>query len=330
MADDLFDLRNAVTLGNFHQAIAEGSQIKVTGRKAEDIVDIHAERDLLIARAQVGLGQHDAVIAEHRSASHALLKLAHAWAAFHRAQLKHDTSDADAAFKQLAAVAGEKPSAGVPATAAVLAAACHLYRDEVAKAVQLCGTWAAALEAGTSGAGQPQQTVTRQSLELRAVLVEALLRMHRADFADKALQDMRKLDDDSVLTMLAGISVAIAQSGGAAADKIAEARGLLQDLGARCGQSTSLLNISAVTALLSGKPSECEASLVASLGKRSNDTDTLSNLAALAATLGKPAEAFQRLSAQATASSADAVWPKQFAAAQQRFRDSASAFVAAV
>ncbi len=331
MADELFDLRNAVALGNFHQAIAEGSQIKVTGRRADETVEIHAERDLLIARAQVGLGQADAVIADHKNASHPLLKIALAWASFNRALAHNDDADAAAAAKSLLALAGEKPAAGPAATAATIAGACLVHRGDTVGALQLCGAWADALAKDAAAAGAAP-SVARQCIELRSIVVEALLRMHRVDVAHKVLVEMRQLDDDAVLTMLAGISVGVSLTAANVAPSSGEsvdAKALLQDLAARCGQSPALLNIAGVAGLLAGSTNTCESSLVAALSKRSTDVDTLSNLAALAAALNKPADAFTRLCGQATSAGRGAPWPSQFADAQARFAEAARTFVVA-
>lgn len=365
MADELFDLRNTVALGNFHQAIAEGSQIRVSGRQADEIVDIHAERDLLVARAQVGLGQWDAVIADQRNASHPTLKCALAWATFVRAlrsasnnnnnskQIKKDEPEVASALKILESVAGDTPKVGVAATAATMLAACYFHLasadDENASSslnagLHLCGSWVAALSKQIPQTAPPSNTLVRHLLELRAVCVEGLLRLARLDLADRMLQEMRTLDDDAVITMLAGVSVTLAQAaqiGGAPLNsasgdqsqqhdsKANEALSIIQDLSARCGQSTTLLNIAAIASLLAGKSTDSEGFLVASLGKRSTDVDTLSNLAALAANLSKPVESYNRLVGQAASSDSNGAWTKQYAAAQLRFREAASSFAAA-
>lgn len=349
MADELFDLRNTVTLGNFHQAIAEGSQIRSNpGRKAEEVLDIHGERDLLIARAQVGLGQFDSVISEQQNATHPYLKAAHAWASFHKALSKKSSSSSSkaeipevaAAIKTLETLAGEKPQVGVAATIVTLYAACFFHlgacgddASSINKGLHICGSWVEALNKQIPRDAPPSNLLVRHILELRSMCVDGLLRLSRVDLADRMLQEMRTLDDDAVITMIAGVSVAVAQQAAqptAATDsKAQEALSILQDLAARCGQTTSLLNISAIAALLANKSSDSETSLVASLGKRSTDIDTLSNLAALAATLSKPTESFNRLCGQASAASNnEAPWTKQYAAAQQRFREASSAFVA--
>lgn len=348
MADELFDLRNTVTLGNFHQAIAEGSQIRSNpGRKAEEVLDIHGERDLLIARAQVGLGQFDSVISEQHNATHPFLKAAHAWATFHKAlskksgnHSKNDIPELAAAIKTLESLSGEKPQVGVTATIVTLAAACYFHLgacgddpSAVNKGLHICGSWVEALSKQIPRDAPPSNLLVRHILELRSMCVDGLLRLSRIDLADRMLQEMRTLDDDAVITMIAGVSVAVAQQAtnpSASADSRAnEALAIIQSLAARCGQTTSLLNIAAIASLLANKPGDSETSLVASLGKRSTDVDTLSNLAALAATLSKPTESFNRLCGQASAASNnDAPWTKQHSGAQQRFREASAAFVA--
>lgn len=323
MADELFDLRNSVALGNFHQAVAEGSQIKVSGRPAAEISDIHAERDYLISRAQVGLGQFDAATSEHQNASHPLLKAAHAWANFHKG------ADRDGALKALQLLVGfAKPGTpGTSSTIVGLLAACHLHLNDVQASLAVVGNWIEALskEKPMSGTGVSEALLTRQGVELRSIMVEGLLRMYRVDLADKILNDMRALDDDAVLTILAGVSVALATG---SPDRIAEAKSLVQDLSARCGQSISLLNIAGVAALLSGQQSDAEQCFVSALAKKSSEVDTLSNLAAVAAS-SKAQEAFAKVYAQAHAANSEAAWTKNYAAAQKRFAEAVDAFKAA-
>lgn len=332
MADVLFDLRTHVHVGNFHQAVAEASQLNLSAASA----DVRAEAALLAAQAQSHLNNASVVHAEHKAASHPLLKAACAYASFHS-----NRAEQEAAVEVVKALyASAKPGApGVPTVLAVLHAAMLLHRDDCNGALQLAGSWAEALskEQAHAGQGVTEALLARQGIEVRSVMVEALLRIHRADLADRVLQDMRALDDDNILTMLAGVSVALAlaaQNGGGAAtsagdvSKISEAKSIVQDLTARCGQSIALLNIQGVAALLSGSQTDGEQALVTALSKKSSDADTLSNLSAVASAT-KPHEAFVKVHAQAAASNADATWNKHYAAAQQRFRDAADAFNAA-
>jgi coatomer protein complex subunit epsilon len=311
MADELYEVRNAVVLGNFHQAIAEGNNAKPSSKKPEDVQAFNADRDLLVAKAQIGLGQFDVVAHELRTATHPLLVAAGHWATFNKDIAQGGSGDAAAA--ELIAVAGVTPKAEL-APVAMLAAVAQLHKADITGAMRLSSTWAAAIDA---------ETHPREVLALRAVAADALLRFNRVDLADRELSAMKKIDDDAVLTLLTTATVCLRQ-GATSTPKFREAQTAAQEITMRCGQSVSMLNLLALAQLGQGNAADAERSLLDALAKRSGDADTIANLAVVSAQLAKPTEATQRYVGQAKAAAPHAPWSKTHSAMEQRFRDAAA------
>eukprot|EP00672_Neobodo_designis_P011129 CAMPEP_0174855448 /NCGR_PEP_ID=MMETSP1114-20130205/33305_1 /TAXON_ID=312471 /ORGANISM="Neobodo designis, Strain CCAP 1951/1" /LENGTH=313 /DNA_ID=CAMNT_0016090189 /DNA_START=32 /DNA_END=973 /DNA_ORIENTATION=+ len=310
MADELYDVRNGLVLGNFHQAIAESTNAKPPSRKAEDVQAFNVERDALVAQAQVGLGQFDIVLGDLKTATAPLLVATRHWAALHK-ELRSG-GNGDEAFTSLAALAGESPTAA-NAPIAVLAAAASIARGDVSGALKLAATWAQAIDASK----QP-----RDAIGLRAIACDALLRMNRVDLAEKEVTAMRDIDDDNVQCIMANIATAL-RAGAKARDRFGEAEILVNELVGRCGQSVSLLNLLALAKIGQGKAQEAEGHLLDALSKRSGDADTLANLAVVAMQLGKSEQAARYIT-QAKAAGAQAEWVKAYTSIEGRF-DAAAA-----
>lgn len=308
MADELYEVRNSLVLGNYHQAIAEGTGAKSHSKKPDEVQQFNTERDALVALAQVGLGQWDMVLNDLRNAAAPLLVGVRHWASLHKALAAGDAGDA--AFAELSATAGETP-ASAQAPVAVLVAAAATLRNETSTALKVASTWAAALK---------EEQNPRVVIQLRAIAVDSLLRMHRVDLAERELNAMKNIDDDAVQCLISAIAVHL-EAGAAKPDRYRDAETLINEVVGRCGQSVSMLNLLALAKLGQGKPQEAEQHLLDALSKRSADAETLANLAVCAAQLGKPQEATLRFVSQAKATGPHAVWSKQYAAMEQRFAD---------
>jgi coatomer protein complex subunit epsilon len=310
MADELYDVRNGLALGNFHQAIAESTNAKPPSRKAEEVQAFNIERDALVAQAQVGLGQFDIVLGDLKTATAPLLVATRQWAALNK-ELRAG-APGDEAFAALAALAGESPS-GANASVAVLVASGSIARGDVSGALKLAATWAAGIDASK----QP-----REAIALRAVACDAYLRMNRVDLAEKEVTAMRDIDDDNVQCIMANIATAL-RAGAKARDRFGEAEILVNELVGRCGQSVSLLNLLALAKIGQGKAQEAETHLLDAISKRNGDADTLANLAVCAMQLGKPEQAARYVS-QAKASGSQSEWVKTYASMESRFTTAAT------
>lgn len=122
------------------------------------------------------------------------------------------------------------------------------------------------------------------------MLVTSLLRIHRIDLAEKALQKMNEMNDDATLTQLCSAYVALSKGG----DKIQEAESTFQTLIDKYGESVSLLNGKAMCYLMTKRYEDAYKVLVTALSKRSDDPETLINLIICSQHMKKPKDLIQR------------------------------------
>lgn len=309
MGDELFDVRNSLVVGNFHQAIAEGSNAKTVAKKPDDIAAFNVDRDALVARAQIGLGQFDPVIAELRNASHSTLVAVRQYAEFSRDIASG--GDGSEALGKLVDAAGDV--AGSKADAAVLAIAALIQSRDLSSALRLANKWTTALDA---------QAYVRQVIELRALTADALLRLQRPELAEKEVQLMKTLDDEATLTILTAGLVALRQ-GPAKRAKFDEAAQNFQEVSSRCGSSVLAMNLLALANLGRGRVADSEKNVLDALSKKSGDAETTANVVVVAAQAGKPLEQVQRLANQAK-NVAGSTWAKTYNAMEDRFREAAA------
>lgn len=307
MGDELYDVRNSLLLGNFHQTIAEGSSAKTVLKKPEDIAAFNVDRDALVARAQVELGQFDAVLGELRSVTHPTLVAVRLWAELQRELVSGLDGSAQAA--KLAELVREVVTA--KADAAVLAVAALIATQDTTGAIKLAHQWASGLDASCS----------RGLIEMRALLADLYLRLNRADLAEKEVAQMKAVDDEATLTILYHGIVAL-RLAAVKRDKFDEAAQSFQEINSRCGSSVLVLNLLALANLGRAKPADAERNLLDALAKKSGDADTIANLVVVASQLGKPTE---RYVAQCRGIS-KSPWTKQYAAMEERFKEAAATF----
>lgn len=107
-----------------------------------------------------------------------------------------------------------------------------------------------------------------------ALAVQILLKMERADVAEKTLRGMAALDDDATLTQLAGAWVNLALGG----SKVQDASYVFQEMGDKYSWTPKLYNGSAVCHLHMGQYDEAEKDLLEALTRDGKDPETLANL----------------------------------------------------
>lgn len=127
------------------------------------------------------------------------------------------------------------------------------------------------------------------SLELLALHAQILLRLDRADLAEKQCKLMQEKDDESCLTQLTQAAVCLALGG----VRAKEAGLLYKDMLDRYGETVPVLNGAAVACMAQRQYTDAAKYLQDALAKAPNDADTLANLAAVSQHLGKVAEGAQ-------------------------------------
>lgn len=309
MGDELFDVRNSLIVGNFHQAIAEGSNAKTVLKKPDDIAAFNVDRDALVARAQIGLGQYDPVINDLRTATNSTLVAVRLFAEFSR-DVAGGGDGAEALGKLLEL--SSEPQGG-RADAAILAVAALIVQRDLSGALRLANKWVTSID---------QQAYVRQVIELRALTADVLLRLQRAELAEKEVQQMKTLDDEATLTILTAGLVALRQ-GPAKRSKFEEAAQHFQEVSSRCGSSVLTMNLLAIANLGRGKTSDAEKNVLDALSKKSGDAETTANMVVVAAQAGKPLEQIQRLVNQAR-NVPGSSWGKAYNSMEERFKEAAA------
>ena len=312
MGDELFDVRNSLIVGNFHQAIAEGNSARTVLRKPEDIAAFNADRDALVARAQIALGQHNAVIHDFKNATHPTHVAVRLWAETSRDIASGGTGELHIQ-KLRDMISGEDVVAG-KGDAAVIAIAALIHARDIPGALTLANRWISGLDST-----HHQRVV----IELRALVADAYLRMNRPDLAEKEVTHMRGIDDESTLTLLMHGVVAL-QLAAVKRDRYNEAVAQFQEVSSRCGQSVLILNLLALAHMGRGAAAEAERCLMEAMAKKSGDGDTTANLVAVNAHSGKTMDSLQRHVTQAC--NASSIWATNYVAMERRFQEAVSTF----
>ena len=113
------------------------------------------------------------------------------------------------------------------------------------------------------------------TMEQVAICVQIYLLLDRLDLAEKAVDQLRRSDEESMLTQLASVQVALATGSSMAA----EAVHTLTQISEQYGPSPMLLNLMACANLQAGNYAEAESKLMQAREEFSaNDADTLVNL----------------------------------------------------
>ncbi|KAG5470576.1 hypothetical protein LSCM1_01820 [Leishmania martiniquensis] len=320
MADALFDVRNALTVGNYHQAIADASTARPTSSKPADVTAFQTEKNALVALSQIGLGQVAAVITQLRSESHPLLVTIRTWAELVSAMrdLGALSEPASNAMQRLRSDA-EKVVADT-VYKAVFAAAALLHQQDVLGALTLAKKWLGELP-------NPEEALAiRYTVELHGIAAEALLRLNRPDEAAKEVKRMEHVDSEAIATILYSGIVALHQ---AAADvNVANynaAISAFKEVQLRCGQSVMVSNLMALAHMGIKDYDAAERTLLDALAVRSNDEATLTNLAAVTAHKANAFADVERYIQQASLT--HGTWGETYRA-KERFLDEAiSAFM---
>lgn len=253
----LFDVRTQLYVGNYQTCINEAQKLQLDGLVAE-------ERDILMYRAMVALGQHSTVRGEISGSSPTALQAIKHLATY--LSRKSERPGVVTAFKKLQedGISMNNP------TVALMAATVFMYQGESEEALKcLHGS---------------------DSLENVALMIQILIQISRPDLARKELKRMQTLDDDSTLTQLATAWTDLATGG----EKLQDAYYVFQELSDKYGGTPLLLNGQAAAHMMQGRYEDAEGCLLSAQEKNSNDPETLINLNVVAQRLGKPVETSQR------------------------------------
>lgn len=286
--DELFTLKSQLWVGNFQNAISEGGML---GHLRDAL---RHERDVYVYRAHLALGNASLVLQAIPDAGAPIaLSAVKLWAAYLARQVDSELVQLTLAEWLADPASGEN--------AQLLLVAGQIFAQE--------GKLSDALSALSRGG----------SLEHMLYMVHLYLQMDRADLALKQVAEMKRIEEDSTLTQLA-TAWALALKGG---DKADEAALHFQELADRFGATPQLLNGSAVAFMALKNFPEAERLLLEAVQKDPTNEDTLINLVAVSAHLGKPSEQYLVQLQQVAPHSK---WLENYVALDQTFSQTAATF----
>lgn len=290
-SEDLYELRNALFLGNYSQVISEGTQIKANQyKRAEENEILLGERDYLIAKAQIGRRENNLAISDLRQKSDPTLKALLCLAEYLKAQTAGVADAQTRAVEQVTdlvkrSLEDEGEANEKNARLCVTASTVLIHEGNYEQALEWLKSWATSLHTKakeeTGGATPAEQMgssggINALLLEVHALCVDIFLRMNRPDFAEAELKHMMKIDDDAPLTTLFHGWVALRKSSD---EQVKEAEGLFEDLKEKFGHTAMLLNGTALCMMAQNRWAEAEKVLEEALmGPGANDPDTMINL----------------------------------------------------
>ncbi|KAG5496234.1 hypothetical protein JKF63_02535 [Porcisia hertigi] len=320
MTDVLFDVRNALVVGNYHQAIADGSTARPLSSKASEVTAFNVEKTAVVALGQIGLGQGDAVVGQLRAENNPLLVTIRRWAELMCARRDHG-SFSDAAMNATRCLQSDAENVAADVVyKAVFASAALLYQQDVIGALTLAQKWLGELP-------KPEGALVRRyTVELHGIAAEALLRLNRPDEAAREVKRMEQVDSEAIVTMLYSGIVALHQ---AARDTHAAsydaAVSAFKEVQLRCGHSVMVSNLMALAHMGLRDYDAAERSLLDALAVRSNDEATLVNLAIVSSHKSNSLDSAERYIQQAV--TVHGAWGEAYEAKQRSLDEAISAFM---
>ncbi|EKX51290.1 coatomer subunit epsilon [Guillardia theta CCMP2712] len=244
MSDDLFSIKNEFYLGNYQGAINEAQSPDLVLSSPAD----ERERDIIVYRSYIALGQHEVVESEIGDDAPTALQAVKLLSTY---LSKPDAKDI--VLMTLLEWLSDSQTLNNP-TLQLVAGIIYLDLGELEQAAKV-------LHSATT-------------LEIVSMQVQVYLRMSRVDIAEKSLSLMSRMEDDATLTQLTTAWVYTALGG----EKVQEAFYIFQELADKYNETPLLLNGMAVTQMHLGKFEDADKYLLKALSKSATDVQTLQNL----------------------------------------------------
>eukprot|EP01147_Barroeca_monosierra_P000463 gene463-3797_t len=256
--DVLFDIRNALHIGNYQTCIKEAQSFKATTD------DIDEECKGLMYRALIAQEKYAVVKGDISSSSPSSLQAIKMLAEFF-----HNSHSRDPIVEKVRQM--QKDGVSLQNSTVAITCATILFNygdaDESLRCLHNCET-----------------------IEALALSIQILLHIHRLDLAKKTLKSMQTIDEDATLTQLAGAWIHLAVGG----DKIKDAFYAFQELCEKFVSTPLLLNGKAAALMLQGQYLDAEEALNQAQDKDPNNPNTLVNLYVVSSQLGHAPEVAQR------------------------------------
>eukprot|EP00754_Rhynchopus_humris_P036666 Rhum_TRINITY_DN18755_c0_g1::Rhum_TRINITY_DN18755_c0_g1_i1::g.168342::m.168342/K17268/COPE; coatomer subunit epsilon len=274
---DLYDIRNALALGNYTAVINDAPSIKAPYQSAAAATkSLLNGRDYLLAKAQIGLRRYTAAIAELESSQWRPHKALVLLAQYLKAPSDH-TGDATregilATATQLVdeALTSEKEATADDALMATACATIAIHAADFKTAHKWLKTWAVALQKKAEGAASNETLLSELNvlrLDVHALVVDILLRINRSDLAEQELKVMNKIDDDAPVSLLWTGYVKLGS----------DALKLFSQLADMHGTTQLLLNAVGLAQMSTGAYEQALDTFEEALAIRDSDPDTIIN-----------------------------------------------------
>ncbi|KAG7372426.1 coatomer epsilon subunit-domain containing protein [Nitzschia inconspicua] len=240
--DELYTLRAQFWLGHYQMALDEGKSIARRPMSPE----LKEEREAFVARCAIAMKDYSKVTSGETPALQALALQAQ----YEALAASGDGAQTQSVILQLQSMLGD----GVSPLVQLIAANVFLQAGMKKEAL-------ACVHNGST-------------LEQVALCAQIYITLDRLDLAKQSLQQMRKMDEDSILTQVTSVYIALATGSSMAS----EASHTLNQLSEQYGPSPMLLNLMACAFMQAGKYSEAESKLEQARSEfAATDADTLVN-----------------------------------------------------
>jgi coatomer protein complex subunit epsilon len=259
---ELLQMRNNLYLGNYSYCIAE--DVKVNTNEAK------LEKEILLQRAHIGLGQYDLVLSEINDSKDTPLAL-RAIRLLARYLKGGNSKEILDELEDLLL----DPVNGTNSVLLCIAATVYTNEGDILSCIKCCHD--------------------PTSLEMFSILVISYLRIYRLDLAESALKKMSELKDDATITQLTTALLNLWKGGTTVDAKLLEeAETQFQELMDKYGGDSLVtpLNGKALVYLQqqqqqSGKYDSAHKLLLSALAKKAQDPETLANLVSCSLLMGK-------------------------------------------
>jgi len=293
MADELFEVRNLFTLGNYAGAV----NAAISLRPSSSAVSV--DRDVYLYRCYVCQRNYGLVLAETdgEKGSDPSIAAVRTLALFRKASGDEDAEKNSVDEVQSWIQAG---SAAANSTQQVVAGIILISKNKIDEAMKVLHN--------------------SLSLEAMSLMVQCYLMMNRVDLAETQLRTMQRTDDDATITQLAAARFYLAQGG----ERINDALAIVTDLIDKYGATPALLSTQAVCSMRVGNWIEAEKQLLQASERAITEPEVFVNLAVCALHTGKPKEVVERYITQLRAMEPNHPWLAAKADFEKRFDEIAS------
>eukprot|EP01080_Neovahlkampfia_damariscottae_P010564 gene10564-3083_t len=239
---ELFSVRNNLYFGNYSNCLSIGSELELK------TPELKVERDILLYRANIGLGQYELVLNEiddSKDTPYGLRSI--------RLLAEYFLNGKEKVIEKIEEYLLD-PIFSTDLNLLIVSSTIYTLEGDYLSSIKLMKDM--------------------NNLEMCSILISNYLSINRIDLAEKTLKIMSEKNDDASITQLSTASIYLSKG----EDKLILAESIYQELIEKYTESVSLLNGKAIVCLKEGRYDEANKILLQALSKRNQDSETLINL----------------------------------------------------